>query len=139
MIRGGFRWTASSSTGSATPSRRIFTRWYGNAAVQRATSGKPSRTNFSATVSNVPFTLRYLSHLYSGRPLGVGVLSQVQDHGQRSYRPRFPRQRPDPRPQHSSGAESALRARELHYSALLAILKLSQSLGRPATGGDPHG
>jgi hypothetical protein len=29
MIRGGFGWTASSSTGSATPSRRIFTRWSG--------------------------------------------------------------------------------------------------------------
>jgi hypothetical protein len=46
-----------SSIGSATPSRRIFTRWSGNAAVQHATSGPSSRTSFSATVSNVPFTL----------------------------------------------------------------------------------
>jgi hypothetical protein len=27
----------------------------------------------------------------------------------------------------------------LHYSALLAIPELSQSLGRPGTGGDPRG
>jgi hypothetical protein len=52
MIRGGFGWTASSSTGSATPSRRIITRWSGNATVQCGTSGSPSRTNFSATVSD---------------------------------------------------------------------------------------
>jgi hypothetical protein len=32
-----------------------------------------------------------------------------------------------------------LQACGLHYSALLAIPELSQSSGRPATGGDPHG
>jgi hypothetical protein len=37
------------------------------------------------------------------------------------------------------GAEPALRARGLHYSALLVIPELSQSSRRPATGGDPHG
>jgi hypothetical protein len=41
----------------------------------------------------------------------------------------IPRRRPDPHPQHSSGAEPALRARGLHYSALLAIPDLSQCLG----------
>jgi hypothetical protein len=54
---GGFGWTTSFSTGSATPSRRIFTRWSGNAVARRVTSGSPSRTSFSVTVSNILFTL----------------------------------------------------------------------------------
>jgi hypothetical protein len=57
LIRGGFRWTASSSTESTTPSQRIFTRWSGNTVAQRATSGSLLRTSFSVTVSTVLFTL----------------------------------------------------------------------------------
>jgi hypothetical protein len=80
MIRGGFGWTVSSSTGSAIPSHQSFNKWSGNAAVQRATPGSPSRTSFSATVSNIPFTLtlpfvtlfrttsRCLSTVASSRP-----------------------------------------------------------------------
>jgi hypothetical protein len=60
LIRGGFGWTASSSTGSATPSRRIFTRWSRNMVARRATSGSPLRTSFSVTVSTVFFTLMLL-------------------------------------------------------------------------------
>jgi hypothetical protein len=73
-----------SSIGSATPSRRIFTRWSGNAAVQHATSGPSSRTSFSATVSNVPFTLTLpFASLFKAtsqcrRP---DPRPQVQDHG----------------------------------------------------------
>jgi hypothetical protein len=57
---GGFRWTTSSSTGLATPSRWIFTSWSGNAVARRDTSGSPSRTSFSVTVSTVLFTLMLL-------------------------------------------------------------------------------
>jgi hypothetical protein len=60
LIRGGFGWTASSSTGSATPSRRIFTRWSRNMVARHATSGSPLRTSFSVTVSTVLFTLMLL-------------------------------------------------------------------------------
>jgi hypothetical protein len=42
-------------------------------------------------------------------------------------------------PQHSSRVEPTLRARGLHYSALLTIPELSQNSGRPTTVGDPHG
>jgi hypothetical protein len=57
MIQGGFRWTTSSSTGSATSSRQIFKRWSGNAVAWHVTSGSSSRTSFSVTMSNVLFTL----------------------------------------------------------------------------------
>jgi hypothetical protein len=50
-----------------------------------------------------------------------------------------PLRRPDPHSQHSSGVEPTLQARGLHYSALLIIPELSQSSGRPTSGGDPHG
>jgi hypothetical protein len=35
----------------------IFTRWSDNVVARRATSGSPSRTSFSVTVSNILFTL----------------------------------------------------------------------------------
>jgi hypothetical protein len=105
----------------------IFTRWSDNVVARRATSGSPSRTSFSVTVSNILFTLmlsfvllfkvtsRSMSTAASSRPwptiwltsahpLKTGSSSSI-----------------------SFGAKPALRARGLHHSALLAISQLPQS------------
>jgi hypothetical protein len=101
--------------------------------------GCMERTSFSATVSNILFILRLpLVTLFRATSRCQSIAASSRLWPTVSLASALPL-KTGSSPSTFFGDESALRAHGLHHSALLAVSQLSQSSGRPATRGDPHG